>query len=77
MNLKHAQYIMTILQEGSITAAARKLFISQPSLSQVVKLAETNLGAALFNRSTDPITLTPAGEKYVAAAPGSHPGRCY
>ena len=68
MNLKHAQYIMTILQEGSITAAAKKLFISQPSLSQVVKLAETNLGAPVFNRSTDPISLTPAGEKYVEAA---------
>ena len=68
MNLKHAQYIMTILQEGSITAAAKKLFISQPSLSQVVKLAETNLGAPVFNRSTDPISHTPAGEKYVEAA---------
>ena len=40
MNVKHAQYMLTILQEGSITAAARKLYVSQPSLSQMVKLVE-------------------------------------
>ena len=55
MNIKHAQYMLTVMQEGSITAAAKKLYISQPSLSQMIKLVETNLGTAIFNRSTDPI----------------------
>ncbi len=68
MNIKHAQYMLTVLQEGSITAAARKLYISQPSLSQMIKLVETNLGMAIFNRTTDPISLTYAGEKYMEAA---------
>ncbi len=68
MNVKHAQYMLTILQEGSITAAARKLYVSQPSLSQMVKLVESNLGTPIFNRSTDPITLTYAGQKYMEAA---------
>lgn len=68
MNIKHAQYMLTVMQEGSITAAAKKLYISQPSLSQMIKLVETNLGTAIFNRSTDPITLTYAGEKYIEAA---------
>ena len=68
MNIKHAQYMLAVLQEGSITAAARKLYISQPSLSQMIKLVETNLGTPIFNRSTDPITLTYAGEKYIQAA---------
>lgn len=68
MNIKHAQYMLTVLQEGSITAAARKLYISQPSLSQMIKLVENNLGTPIFNRSTDPITLTYAGEKYIEAA---------
>lgn len=67
MNTKHAQYMLTILQEGSITAA-KKLYVSQPSLSQMVKLVETNLGMPIFNRSTDPITLTYAGQKYMEAA---------
>lgn len=68
MNIKHAQYMLTVMQEGSITAAAKKLYISQPSLSQMIKLVETNLGTPIFNRSTDPITLTYAGEKYIEAA---------
>jgi len=68
MNEKHMLYILTILKEGSFTNAARKLYVSQPSLSQIVKAAETNLGAPIFNRSTDPITLTPAGQLYVDAA---------
>lgn len=68
MNTKHAQYVLTVLKEGSITNAAKKLYVSQPSLSQMIKLAENNLGAPIFNRATDPITLTYAGEKYVEAA---------
>lgn len=68
MNIKHAQYMLTVIQEGSITNAAKKLFISQPSLSQMIKLVESNLGTTIFNRNTDPITLTYAGEKYIAAA---------
>lgn len=68
MNIKHAQYMLTVLQEGSITAAAKKLYISQPSLSQMIKLLETNLGTPIFDRTTDPITLTYAGQKYIEAA---------
>ncbi len=68
MNTRHAQYMLTILQEGSITGAAKKLYISQPSLSQMVKSVEANLGVLVFNRNTDPITLTYAGQKYMEAA---------
>ena len=68
MNPKHAQYMLTVYQEGSITNAAKKLYVSQPSLSQMIKLVESNLGAPIFNRSTDPLTLTYAGEKYIEAA---------
>lgn len=68
MNIKHAQYMITVLQEGSITNAAKKLYVSQPSLSQMIKLVETNLGTPIFNRNTDPITLTYAGQKYIKAA---------
>lgn len=68
MNEKHMQYVLTVLKEGSFTNAAKKLYVSQPSLSQIIKTAESNLGAPIFNRSTEPITLTPAGQLYVEAA---------
>lgn len=60
--------MITVLREGNITAAAKKLGISQPSLSQMIKLTEANLGAPIFNRTTDPITLTYAGQRYIEAA---------
>lgn len=68
MNEKHIQYVLTIVQEGSITAASKKLYVTQPALSQTVKLIERDLGAEIFNRRTDPISLTFAGQKYVEAA---------
>lgn len=68
MNLKQAHYIRTIAQEGGITAAAKKLYVSQPSLSQMLKQVEGELGVALFDRSVSPFQLTYAGEKYLQAA---------
>ena len=68
MNDKHIQAVLAVLKEGSITGASRKLFVSQPALSQMIKNAEQNLGAPIFDRSSDPLTLTAAGRLYVDAA---------
>lgn len=68
MNLKQAAQIRAIAQEGSITAAAKRLYISQPSLSQMLKQVERELGVPLFDRGTSPFRLTFAGEKYLQAA---------
>ena len=68
MNSKHIHCVLTVLREGSITAASKRLFVSQPALSQSIKQIELDLGAAIFDRSTDPISLTFAGQKYVDAA---------
>jgi len=68
MNMKHIQYVLTVLREGSITGASKKLYVSQPALSQTIKQIEQDLGALIFDRSTDPISLTYAGQKYVDAA---------
>ena len=40
LNFKHINYVLTVLTEGSITAASKKLFVSQPALSQTIKLIE-------------------------------------
>ena len=67
MNLKRAQYMKTIAECGSITAAAKKLFISQPSLSQMLRQLEKEIGTPIFDRSISPLRLTYAGEKYLNA----------
>jgi len=68
MNLKQALYIRTVAQEGNITAAAKKLYVSQPSLSQMIRQVETEYGVTLFDRTVSPLRLTYAGEKYLEAA---------
>ena len=68
MNLKQAHYFKTIAECGSITAAAKHLFVSQPSLSQMLRQIEDEIGLSLFDRSVSPMRLTFAGEKYLRAA---------
>lgn len=53
----------TIAQEGSISAAARKLEIAVPSASQSLKLLEQKIGVPLFHRTTRNIQLTDAGRQ--------------
>ncbi|MBU5470543.1 LysR family transcriptional regulator [Falcatimonas sp. MSJ-15] len=62
MNLKQLQYFITIADEGSISAAARKLYMSQPPLSYHIKLLEDELKCELFYRYARNLVLTPAGE---------------
>lgn len=61
-------YILTIDEEGSFSKAAKRLYISQPSLSASVKRIEDNLSVPLFDRSTSPISLTEAGQEYIRYA---------
>ena len=68
MNLKQAHYVKTIAECGSLTAAAKKLYVSQPSLSQMLRHVEDELGVEIFDRSVTPFQLTYAGEKYLHAA---------
>lgn len=68
MNLKQARYVKTIAQCGSITAAAKKLYVSQPSLSQMLRQIEEEIGLPIFDRSVSPFRITYAGEKFLQAA---------
>ena len=58
MQLKEMHYIYTIYQERSFSKAAKKLFVSQPALSAVVKKAEKEVGEQIFDRSTLPFSVT-------------------
>lgn len=60
------KYIITIVRYGSITEAAKQLFISQPSLSNALKEIESELGITVFQRSARGITLTPDGTELLS-----------
>lgn len=61
-------YVYAVWQEKSFSAAARKLFVSQPALSASVRKVEKELGLPIFDRSTSPLQLTDAGRAYIEAA---------
>lgn len=58
-------YLRAITASGSISAAARQLYISQPYLSRYIHEKEAELGITLLNRKTHPISLTDGGAKYL------------
>ena len=64
MTGKELLYVKTVADERSISRAAKKLFIAQPSLSQSIQKIEEGLGTRLFFRTAGGLTLTFAGERY-------------
>ena len=68
MTLKQLQYIITVAETGNITEAARKLFLTQPSLTASIHELEKEYGITLFSRSNKGIELTPEGEEFLGYA---------
>ena len=67
MDFREAELLTAVAEYGNITRAAEALYMSQPALSHYVNQAERKLGVKLFDRSTNPLTLTFAGEQYMEA----------
>ncbi|MBQ3159193.1 MAG: LysR family transcriptional regulator, partial [Clostridia bacterium] len=61
MNLQYYYNFVTIVEEGSLTAASRKLHIAQPALSNQIKAMEEKYGTRLFFRGARRLELTDAG----------------
>ena len=68
MNSRQLKYVLMVAQERNFTEAARKLYITQPSLSQYIQNLEKEIGVQLFERSITPLQLTIAGKAYVEMA---------
>ncbi len=68
MTLTQLRYVAKVAECGSITEAARQLYISQPSLSSAVRELEGELGIVIFNRSARGISLTPDGSEFLSYA---------
>jgi DNA-binding transcriptional LysR family regulator len=68
LTLQQLKYIIKIVECGSITEAAKRLFITQPSLSNAVKELEREVGLELFNRSAKGISLTVDGAEFLSYA---------
>lgn len=68
MTTQQLTYVIAVAECQSISKAAEKLYVTQPSLSQSIHSIEKQLGVQLFDRAQTPIRLTDAGELYVSWA---------
>ena len=65
MTYKELLYVTTIFDEGSFSAAAKKLYISQSALSQTVRKTEQEFGLVLFSRNGIRAEPTKAGQYFI------------
>ena len=68
MTLQQLKYADQVATVGSISEAARKLFVSQPTLTEAMRALEEELRIAIFNRSAKGVTVTREGEEFLASA---------
>ncbi|MDD6691592.1 MAG: LysR family transcriptional regulator [Lachnospiraceae bacterium] len=68
MTLQQLRQVIAIADSGSLNEAARRLYVSQPNLSSVVKELEKEIGITLFLRSNRGIQLTPEGKQFIGFA---------
>lgn len=68
MTLQQLKYVTEVADRGSITEAAKSLFIAQPSLSAAIHELEEEIGVALFLRSNRGVLITPEGAEFLGYA---------
>lgn len=68
MTLQQLRYIVTVAQTGNITEAAKRLFISQPSLTNAIHELEKEMQITIFNRTNKGVSLSNDGEIFLSYA---------
>ena len=68
MDLKRWTHIVAVADRRSFVRAAEEVHLSQPALTRSIQAAEAELGLLLFDRGTQEVVPTPAGEFIVARA---------
>jgi DNA-binding transcriptional LysR family regulator len=68
MSLRQFEYALAVAAEGSVTAAAERLHVAQPSMSQQIRNLERELGVQLFARTPTGLVPTVAGRAFLREA---------
>lgn len=68
MRVEHFEYFITVANEGSFSKAAKRLYLSEPTLNKNISSFESELGFKLFMRSKRQLTLTTEGSAFLPFA---------
>lgn len=68
MTLQQLKYVVTVAETGNITEAARRLFISQPSLTNAIRELEGEMQITIFNRTNKGVTVSNEGDVFLSYA---------
>ena len=68
MNLTDLHYVVEIDKSGSISKAAKELYVAQPNLSKAIKHLEREFGISIFERSSKGVKATREGQKFLEYA---------
>ena len=68
MTLQQLKYVITVAETGTITEAAKKLYISQPSLTKAVRELEKKMNVEIFHRTNKGIDISKEGEDFLGYA---------
>lgn len=68
MTLLQLKYVVTVAEAGTISEAAKRLYMAQPSLTAAIKELESELGITIFQRTNKGILLSADGEEFLGYA---------
>lgn len=68
MTLQQLKYVITVAETGTITEAANRLYVSQPSLTNAIHELEKEMNIVIFNRTNKGITLSKEGDDFLGYA---------
>ena len=68
MTIQQLKYVVTVAETGTITEAADRLYISQPSLTNAIHELEKEMNVQIFNRTNKGISLSKEGEDFLGYA---------
>ncbi|URL02802.1 LysR family transcriptional regulator [Avibacterium sp. 20-126] len=68
LEIRHLKTLIALKETGSVSLAAKRIYLTQSALSHQIKLLEDQYGLALFERKSQPLRFTAAGERLIKLA---------
>ena len=68
IELRHLKTLLALKETGSVSLAAKRVFLTQSALSHQIRMLENHYGAPLFERKSTPLRFTPVGERLLRLA---------